>query len=171
MTNNAGRMNHTSHPSPSPAFGGVEQQSETVSTPAKPPPRNFTTYPSAEKTPPPINRSTHPAPPNPSQPQPPDRPQEKAIQNPKEEPIPGPEEDNVLEIAQSVYDSYLRTLIRMEKRMENRPRGSVEFPDASIAIAQFNLERSARVLEQVKDYTIALENKQYEVEAMRQWGY
>jgi hypothetical protein len=161
-----------SHPSTSPNHTYVEMEPKNrpttlISTPNKPPPIDYSTYP-AEKKPPPIDRSTYPASSNQSQPEPHDRPQEKAMQNTKEEPA---EEDDVLEIAQSVYDGYLRTLMRMEKRMENRPRASVEYPDASIAMARLNLERSARVLEQVKDYTVALENERYELEMMRQWGY
>jgi hypothetical protein len=163
-------------PSPSPALIDAEQQSQGrpithISTPSEPPPINYSTHPCHGKSPPPLNRSTHPCPPIPSEHEPSDHPQKRAGENQKEESVSGWEEYDVLDIAQAEYDGYLRRLIRMEKRIENLPRRSVMLPDASIALARLDLERSARVLEQMKDYRVALDNEQYELEMMRGWGY
>ena len=160
--------NHPPNSSQPFPLSAVEQQSQhrpitPILTADKPPEINYSTYPSPGRTPPTINRATHPSAEMPSQ---------TEISNvPKEECVSEKQQYDLLDIAQAEYDDYLRRLIRMEKRMENCPRAAVEYPDASMAMAHINLQRSARVLEMVKDYTIAMENEQYDLEMMRKWAY
>jgi hypothetical protein len=167
---------YPAHSSQSFTPSDVQQTSEhqpvnPFSTQDNPPPINYSTYPCPGKKPPTTDLSTHPSPQMPSQDEPSNHPEKKAAENRKDECVSGEEEYDLLDIAQAEYDSYLRRLIRMEKRVENRPRAAVEYPDASIEMAHINLQRAARVLEMVKDYTIALENERYDLEIMRKWGY
>jgi hypothetical protein len=135
-----------------------------------PPPINYSSHPTRSNNPPPINYNTHPSQAistgnNHAFNQP-----ETVNPNPIQASTSGWDENDLLEIAQSEYDFSLKRLMRILERDSELPESMALFPDASTTLAQIEVKRCARVLEQMKDYQLIKDLEQDDI-FMMEIGY